>query len=135
MRVEFERSETRAFLLFALFGLLTATVYFGTLAILLEVVHVEYRWAVSVSYLTGVLFNFSTNRVITFKHRELSGIHRQILKYSILVAINYLLTILIVIFTVETLCLLPYIGVVFSMGATLITGYILSRFWVFKRAS
>lgn len=128
-------AELRAFSLFAILGLTTAGIYFGTLALLLSVAHVEYKVSVSLGYFMGVLFNFTANKVITFKQRNLVDIHRQLLRYLVLVVVNYLLTASIVVVTVEKFGLSPYIGVVFSMAATLVSGYLLSRLWVFKRAS
>lgn len=127
--------ELRAFLLFAFFGVATAAVYFSFLAFFLESLRIEYRTSVSLSYIIGVLFHFSSNKMITFNQNKLSGTRQQILRYIVLVAGNYVITLLIVMFAVEMLGLLPYHGVLLSMGATLLTGYIISRLWVFTGVS
>lgn len=135
MSITLESSELRAFSLFALFGLATAGVYFAALTFLLEVLKIDYRLAVSVAYFLGVVFHFVANKSITFKQHDLTDIQRQIARYLVLVAVNYALTLVIVIFAVEVLGFAPYVGVLLSMGATVISGYLLSRFWVFKRSS
>lgn len=135
MPINIESSEIWAFLLFAIVGLATAGVNFIALALLLEMLKLDYRVAVSVAYIAGVVFHFVANKSITFKQRNLIDIHNQIARYLVLVAINYLLTIAIVIFVVEVLVFAPYMGLLLSMGATIVTGYLLSRFWVFKRST
>ena len=127
--------ELRTFSFFAFFGIATAAVNFAFLALCLEILGVEYRIAVSSSYIIGVLFHFSMNKMITFNQNTLSGTRQQFFRYIVLVAINYVITLLIVMLAVEVFGLLPYHGVLLSMGATVITGYIISRSWVFKRVS
>ena len=128
-------AEIKAFLLFGFVGLTTAGVNIGTLAVLLETFNIEYRISSSVSYIIGVLFHFSMNKLITFNKRSMSGTGQQALKYLVLVLVNYMITLLLVVCSVETFHLTPYYGVAFSMGVTMITGYTISRFWIFKKVS
>lgn len=46
--------------------------------------------------------------------------------------INYLITILIVEFSVKLLLLSPYFGVVIAVGVTVVSGYLMLKFWVFQ---
>ena len=125
----------RRFSLFAIIGLSTAGVYFSTLGLFIEIFKIDYKVSVSLSYFLGVLFNFIMNKTITFKKSKLGSIYIQLFKYALLSLINYLITMTIVVFSVEFLGVPAYLGVALSMGATLIVGYSVSRYWIFKGSS
>jgi putative flippase GtrA len=46
--------------------------------------------------------------------------------------INYIITILVVSISVDELNLNPYIGTVFSIMATFISGFLMAKLWVFR---
>ena len=124
----------KSFLVFSLVGAATAGLYFLSLAALIEILAVDYRVAVTFSYLLGVTFQFSANKLLTFKNRKLMGTIPQLFRYAAVAASNYVLTMLIVLFTVEKLHQPPYLGVLISVGVTVMVGYLLSRHWIFAQA-
>lgn len=123
-----------SFLVFSLVGATTAGIYFVSLAVLLEKFAVDYRVAVTISYLLGVTFHFSANKLLTFKNNELMGTIPQLFRYAAVAVFNYVLTMLIVLFTVERLRQPPYLGVFISVGITAVSGYLLSKHWIFAHA-
>ena len=127
-------AESRAsFLVFCLVGAATAAIYFLSLAMLLEMFGLRYRVAVTLSYFLGISCQFLLNKLVTFKDRNFAEIVPQMLRYALVVVANYALTMLVVVFTVETLGLAPYVGVLFSVGLTVVSGFLLSKYWTFRR--
>lgn len=126
--------NTRSFLLFCFVGAATAGIYFLSLAVLLEAFGIDYRLAVTISYLFGVTFQFSTNKVLTFQDRSVAETIPQLFRYATVAVLNYLLTMLIVLFAVEKLRQPPYFGVFIAVGVTMVSGYLLSKHWIFGRS-
>lgn len=121
----------KSFLVFSLVGATGAVIYFLCLAVLLEVLAIDYRVAVTIAYLLSLIFNFMTNKLLTFKNRELSDMTTQFYRYAAVAALSYVLTMLIVLFTVERLHHPPYFGVIASLAVTVVVNYLLSKHWVF----
>lgn len=124
--------EIQRFLKFGLVGAATAAIYFLVLAFYLEVLGANYNLAVSIAYIVSVVFQFITNKYFTFKS-ETTSVLPQLLKYLVLLTINYLLTILVVRFVVEKLGLTAYHGVLASIPLIMVVGYLLSKHWIFKK--
>jgi putative flippase GtrA len=124
-------THKRSIAIFLMVGMLTAAVYFFVFSILWKLLNIDYRVSVSIAYVLSVTFQFFTNRKVTFKSHG-NNLFRQMLKYVVMLALNYIITITVVEFTVRFLLLSPYLGVVFSVGITVITGYLLSRLWIYK---
>lgn len=115
---------------FFIIGSFSAIIYLSLFSLLWNILQVNYKLAVTISYITSTGFYFITNRKITFKSHQQS-IYEQIKRFAVLMAINYLITIVIVWFCKENLSLPPYLGIMISIGATFILNYFLGRFWVF----
>lgn len=125
--------DVKSFLVFSFVGAATAGIYFLSLAVLLEMFAMDYRVAVTISYSLALTFHFLTNKLITFKNKELAGSVAQVLRYAIFAAFNYVLTMIIVLLTVEKLHRPPYLGLLLSVCVTVIVGYLLSKHWIFAR--
>jgi putative flippase GtrA len=123
--------DVHGFIKFGLVGVTTALIYFFVMWFVGAILGIQYTVAVSLAYFVSTLFHFLANRHFTFGaahgHRK-----SQIVRYLLMWFINYLITIVIVGLSVETLQLSPYIGVCVSVLFTMCVGYILGRFWVFK---
>ena len=124
--------ELQRFLKFGLVGAATAAIYFLVLAFHLEVLGVNYNLAVSIAYVVSVVFQFNANKYFTFKSKTTSAL-LQFLKYTVLLVINYLITMLVVRFVVETIQLTPYHGVLASVPLIMVVGYLFSKHWIFKK--
>ena len=116
---------------FCVVGFVTALIYFFVIGFLYDVMKWGYLPAVTLAFIFSTTFHFLANRSYTFNSNSRS-IARQLFRYVVLIVINYLITILVVKYSVEILHLHPYLGVLMSTFLTVMVGYILSHFWVFN---
>ncbi|EKD75548.1 MAG: hypothetical protein ACD_44C00102G0003 [uncultured bacterium] len=128
--ITFIKKNKITLLTFLTVGALSAGVYFLSFSICWKLLRLSYPYAISIAYVLSVLFHFTANRNITFKSYG-TNILPQTLKYLTMVIMNYGITLLIVNIAVEILHLSPYIGIVCAIGATVGSGYLMSRLWVF----
>lgn len=115
---------------FAIAGIATGLIYFTLFALFWRILHYNHIVAVSISYTIAAAFHFWFNRDITFKVKKYKNI-KQIVKYIALLIINYLITVIILQISL-LYTTFPYMGLIIAAGATAVTGYILSKFWIFK---
>lgn len=120
-----------SFFSFILVGLLTAGIYFSLFALLWQLLNLDYKIAVSIAYITAILFYFFFNRKFTFKNHTHS-IREQFSKFIIMAFINYLATLAVIHIVMELLKLPPYFGMVIALGITTILSYLIAKFWVFQ---
>ncbi|WP_161808491.1 GtrA family protein [Methyloglobulus morosus] len=119
------------FFKFGAVGALTAGIYFSVMWVVQAYLKFSYLIAVSAAYFISTIFHFYAHRHFTFNAVNNKQSH-QAIRYLLVSAINYLLTIFVVTVCVELFGLSPYIGVCYSVFVTVITGFILSRYWTFK---
>lgn len=124
-------SHVLAFAKFGLVGATTAGIYFFVLWGADSVLGFNYILAVSAAYVISTAFHFLANRHFTFAAID-DKRTSQLVRYSAMWVFNYLITIVVVSVCVERYLLSPYVGVCISVLFTMITGYILARYWVFK---
>jgi putative flippase GtrA len=115
------------FVVYVIVGSLSAVIDLTTLSILISLNSTQLL-AVTVAFIAGFAFNLKAHALFTFA----SPLNRKSApRFTALVAINYLLTLLII----ETLsvfsCSLMTAKVV-SMPIIAVTGYLLGRHWAFK---
>lgn len=122
----------KTFLLFLFVGGITAVIYFGLLAVFLDILSVDYRAGVSVAYITAVSFHFFANRRLTFRANHEKPF-QQIVRYLPMVTLNYILTVAIVTASVEMLRLSPYVGAAAGIVVTTGIGFFISKAWVFRK--
>jgi len=123
-------NQNKPFLIFYLiFGAITAGIYFSVFTIFYEYFHLNYNIAISIAYMLAVTFHFIVNRRVTFKAHG-HALNRQLLKYLVMLGINYGIT-LLVMYIIVYFSLSPYLGMVFSIGVTIVSGYLIAKIWVF----
>jgi putative flippase GtrA len=132
--VSHTKEELRNLALFLFIGAAAAGIYFGLLALFLEGFHLDYRISVSAAYVLTVTFHFLSNRHLTFRARGYE-ITPQVVRYLIVVGVNYVLTLAVVFVVVEILQSNTYIGVALSVPVTVIFSYVASKVWVFGVSS
>jgi Predicted membrane protein len=115
-------------------GGLTAAIYYGLLALFLEILHLEYHIAVTGAYITSISFQFLTNRTVTFTATHGSAFP-QAMKFLATAGINYVVTLAVVTAGVELLGVNPYWSVLLALSITTPLGFVLSRKWVFNPTS
>lgn len=113
-------------------GAVTALIHFSVFAGLLNIFHFDYRVAITLAYFLAVTFHFNANRYFTFKNTD-ETIGQQLPRYAVMVFINYLITLLTISTGIEMLGFSPYTSNMLAIGMTLISGYLLLRFWVFLK--
>src|SRR5437879_4172784 len=106
--------EYKRFLFFLLVGALTTGIYFSIFTVMWKCLSFNYKIAVTIAYLISVVFHFIANRKVTFKNRNNNVIH-QMAKFSVMLVINYILTMMIVTWGVSYLSISPYLGVILSL--------------------
>ena len=116
---------------FIIVGTLCAGVHLSSFQLLWKIAHVHYQVAVSIAYVLSVLVHFFANRQVVFKNHT-TELAVQLPRYIFMLAINYLVTLLVVSVAVEILSLQPIVGIVLAIGCTVNVSYLLSRFWVFR---
>lgn len=113
-------------------GGITAVFYFGAIAFGTEVLGIEYRTVISVSYLIAVSFHFYANRKFTFAASD-GVVHVQVTRYISVLLLNYLITIAIVSYLVEFSFFSYYTAAMIAIVLTIVVGYLTSKFWVFNK--
>lgn len=119
------------FLTYLVVGGLTALIYFGFIALSIEVFELDYRIGVSIAYVLAVSFHFVANRKFTFRVVDNRIIHQSI-RYLGVLLINYLITIGVVSFFVDRVGISTYLSAAISIVVTVGVGYFASKFWVFR---
>jgi len=115
-------------------GGITAVLYSGIVILCVEVLRLQREISVSIGYFGAVFFHFNANRFFTFDARR-GPVKTQVVRYVLLTMFNYCLTLLIVWGLGEWLGLPYFVSIFFSIGATVISGFVASKLWVFaKRA-
>jgi putative flippase GtrA len=115
------------FLVYVIVGSLSAIVDLTALNILISLDTTQWL-AVTVAFIGGFLFNVKAHAIFTFASPLTS---KSALKFTSVVAINYLLTLLII----ETLTALSFslmAAKVLSLPIIAVSGYSLGRHWAFK---
>ena len=121
----------RETLQFCSVGAATMLIYFGLFSLITEVLHWDYRIALTISYFTSSTFQFTINRTMTFKSRK-DNVFSQMIKYIILFGVTYAIAMLITVSCVSLLHLNPYIGVIAATTVTVLTSYLASKYWVYS---
>jgi len=120
----------RTLFFFLMTGFLTAVVYFSIFAVMWNLLHINYKFSLTAAYWGGLCFHFFMNRHVTFKSS--CNIGGQVIRYLVMSFINYVIALLITVAVVDNFHFSPYVGVVLSVGVTVMSGYLMSRFWVFR---
>lgn len=115
---------------FLAIGTITTTMYFVIFGLLWNILQINYVFDVTVAYGLSTTFHFLANRRLTFKSAD-GDLAAQLKKYLVMIALNYLITLLIVSVVVEWVHFSPYIGILTSVCVTIFTTYLISHFWVF----
>lgn len=117
---------------FGTVGFISGVIYFACMWIVFNFFSKNYVVAVSISYIASVLFHYFANCHFTFGAKT-TKMHSQIIRYLIMLIINYLISIAIISMAVKKLELSPYIGALLSILCLTLPGYITSKYWVFKK--
>lgn len=109
----------------------TALIYFGLLYVLLDYLGWGRFVGVSIAYSVAITFHFFSNRHFSFVATD-SAVAPQATKYLAMAFINYLITLAVVEVIVSVMGLSAYFGVATSIVVTVFSGYLFSKYWVFR---
>ncbi len=117
---------------FVIVGIVTFAINLSMVWIFYGKAKLDYRIAVSIAYIITVVIHFFMNRSFTFRQESDKAVF-DVVKYSTLPILNYIITLIVNTFTVELLGLTPYFGIFFSTLFTAISSFILMKHFVFVR--
>jgi putative flippase GtrA len=115
---------------FAILGAATFGLDLALLALLRAVTALPLPVAVTASYVVAFGLNFTLNRTLNF--RSHSPLGRQALKYAVVVATDYVLTVGITT-GLSALGMLFLLARVLAAGCAAAFSYTASRYWVFRK--
>lgn len=115
---------------FILVGGATLILYTIILEVLFHYLKLNFYFSITIAYISAVLFHFFSNRLFVFKVRD-QNIKPHFLKYSIVLVVNYLITLILMYIAVKLLSLPTFFGVVASTGTTMTSNYFIFKYWTF----
>jgi putative flippase GtrA len=110
-------------------GVISYLVDLGLLALCYSLLGAPLWLATSVGFWTSFALNFALNRSLTFRSR--GSPVRQLVKYSLLVAINYGAS-LVLVAVAESIGIGYAVGKTVSVGVMVVVNYLAYRYWVFR---
>ena len=121
-------SHSRQFATFIAGGLLCALVDIGVMQVLLRA-GAHFTGATTAGFLAGLLVNYAFHSRVTF---DAAASASSFARYLCVVGLNYLLTMGCVSLAVS-LAGLPLAGKIVSLPLVSVSGYLLSKFWIFRK--
>jgi putative flippase GtrA len=121
-------NHSRQFATFLAGGLLCALVDIGVMQLLLNA-GAHFTGATTAGFLAGLLVNYAFHSRVTF---EATASSASFARYLCVVGLNYLLTMGCVSLAVS-LAGMPLAGKIVSMPLVSVSGYLLSKFWIFRK--
>lgn len=109
-------------------GVLCALIDVGLMQLLI-VNHVDPLVATTAGFVTSLFINYAFHAKVTFKNIASPA---TFMRYVCVVALNYLITVGIVALSMYTTGV-PLIGKLVSLPLIAINGFLLSKYWIFRR--
>jgi putative flippase GtrA len=128
---KFILSNRDSIIRFIAVGLLNAIFYFCLFTIFWKGLNINYNIAITIAYAIAIVSYFFLTRHFTFASNN-NPIKNQVLRFIVLLVLNYFITLAIVHNTVKILLLSPNLGVLFAIATTTISSYLIGKFWVFQ---
>ena len=118
----------KQFLIYICVGLATAVIDVGTMQLLISA-GMHYKIAVTIAFFLSLFVNFKWHQRYTFQSQYT---HSTFMRYGVVVAMNYVLTLACVQMSVSLLDSV-LIGKLASLPIIAVHGYLWGRFWVFRQ--
>lgn len=122
--------DARRFSIYVSVGVLCATIDIGMMHLLLRL-GIHYLAAATTGFFTGFVVNFVLHTRVTFGAYYS---HRALARFSAVVVLNYILSVLIV-FAFQELWLMPLLGKLVSLPLVAVNGFLLSKHWVYRQGA
>ena len=117
----------RQLAIFLIVGVASALLDVGLLAALLRV-GVAFEIATTIAFFVALAFNYLSHAQVTFRAKRTL---RSMMRYAVLVAVNYVLTLALVTLS-HTWLDSVMIGKIASLPLVALMGFVGGRFWVFR---
>ncbi|AHE94717.1 TPA: GtrA family protein [Campylobacter fetus subsp. venerealis] len=116
------------FLRYLCVGVLNTIVGFG---IIFTLMYIGYSAEISnlIGYICGIIFSYFMNKFFTFNTKNRNK--KEFIKFIIAMLISYVLN-LLMLKTCLSLGINAYIAQLFAGAAYTVSGFLISKFWVFK---
>ena len=121
----------RSVILYLVVGTLSALINFIVFSFFYGLFHLHYKLSLTIGYFLSAAFNFLANRHMTFRSHSHAA-HIQLVKYVVVLVLNYLANLSIAHFCVSVLHFSPYFAVIIAIGAMVAFTYLLSKYWVYS---
>jgi putative flippase GtrA len=125
------KKEFYLFLRFCLVGVLNAIIGLGTILILYNVFHVDYRFANAIGFLLALANSFILNKLWTFKSNK--KFHKEIPNFLFIFLVSYLINFIVLIFSADVLLFDKNLCQVIGMIFYTVTNYIGNKYLTFKK--
>jgi putative flippase GtrA len=120
---------SKTFIIFCLVGVVSAVVDLSVLYILNNIFVETVIISVTLAFLVGLAANYILHTNITFCSKASTT---NATKFLCVVAFNYLLTLAVINFGVDSAGLGVIVSKIISLPIVAISGFILSKYWVYK---
>lgn len=116
-------------IVFFFVGLASAIIDVGVLYILKKIFLFTDFFSISIAFLSGLVFNYLCNTYLTFKSEASKA---SFIKYLMLVALNYLITLFLINTLVDFFSVGIILAKIISLPIIAIVSYSVSKIWVYK---
>lgn len=118
----------KQFLIYVGVGIASAIVDVGTMQLLITL-GLHYQIAVTIAFVIALGFNYTLHQRLTFQARYS---HATVVRYGVVVGLNYLLTLACVQLSVSVLDSV-LIGKLAALPLVAVHGFLWGRYWIFRR--
>lgn len=122
-------NRSKTFIIFCLVGVVSAVVDLSVLYILNNIFVETLIISVTLAFIAGLVANYILHTNITFR-TKVSTINA--IKFSIVVVLNYFLTLAVIKFCVDFASFGVILSKVISLPIVAVSGFVLSKYWVYK---
>lgn len=120
----------KQFIIFLFVGGSSALVDIGSLYLFSKIILWNNELSISLAFILGLVFNYFSHTYFTFQNKASVG---NLMKYLILVLLNYINTILLIYLLTELLDIDIIVAKVITLPIIAVTTFVISKIWVYKK--
>jgi len=129
-RLIYELKKHFNFLVYVLVGVVSAVSDICSLYVASKVLNWNLALSVTIGFIVGIIVNYVLHSIITFK-RKMEFV--TFIKYLLVVAFNYMLTLVLIQLLVSGLDLGLILSKIITLPVIAAVGYILSKAWIYQK--
>ncbi|OOF42974.1 dTDP-glucose-4-keto-6-deoxy-D-glucose reductase [Rodentibacter rarus] len=120
---------THQIIIFFIVGSSSALVDIGCLYVFNKILFWNNEISISLAFILGLIFNYFSHTYFTFQNKASVG---NLIKYLILVLLNYVNTIVLMYLLIEFLDIDIIVAKVITLPIIAVTTFVISKIWVYK---